>query len=728
MRKVSLFCMLLCAIILSSCTQEPAFDSQAPTKNVITFTLYNSSTPVQATRATRAVDDMLDNEKAINRIDIFFYDNQGTDCLFYPDASNITISNDQVTIRVPESIMTTFYNAANCKVYMLANCQLSREALTDKSLEEIKNLSMTNIAGKQFNGTNPPSDFLMDSEEIDVSFNENFPTQNLGKILLERAAAKVVVDITSAKIAGYTPMGASATIVNYLDVTKLSNKYQFTGNSTHYKSSSKTLTPNGGMENSFTMDATNPIYTYANNWGEDPSKETYILIALDWYNNTDRTTKTYYYRIPFSYIRAEGDVSAHKNKVSRNYIYQFGVNVSRLGGLDPADAVDISANFDLLDWTTKKVEVSILEYHFLFVYNPNVEIHNRKTNVWEYKSSKQPITVTINKVYCNEYDTDGGIHTKDYTSSEAQYPRISISQVGDRTFFSFESMIPINYVPLYITATISNTAGLSADVSLTIYPKIYVTASYSYGGEITKENPDDKAIIPANSAFALRGDEKIWLAGSYLTPEGMTMGAGSNSPNGSLNIAPFQKNFNFFTVHVTSLDLEDEELGMRVGDPTETIIHQGSSERTIDDRNEVITGYYLTEWQPLSPYFRTLKDEEHNKIVSPQFVIASQRGITSVNKSWEVAQQRCATYRESQYGASKWRMPTLAELKLVRKMQLDPNSAIKELFQSTSTSGWWSAQQGASVILGDSNDDTAIRINRSDLNNSVRCVHDVWRD
>ena len=730
MRKVLSFCMLLCVIMLSSCIAEPVFDSLAQTKNVITFTLYNSSTTPQATKATRAVDDMLDNEKAINRIDIFFYDESGTNCLFYPGVSNITINNGQVSIKVPESIMASLYNAGDCKVYMLVNCQLSREAMANKTLDEIKKMSMDNVTSKKFNLATPPSDFLMDSEEIDVAFNENSPNPNLGKIFLKRAAAKVVVDITSAKITGYIPMEARVTIVNYLDVTKLSGEYLYSAGNNDYKSASKTLTLNDGTNNSFIMNSQDPIYTYANNWEGDPSKQTYILIAIDWYNTKEATTKTYYYRIPFSYIRAEGDMSAYANKINRNYIYQFAVNITRLGGLDPADAVDVATNFDLLDWTTKVVEVSILEYHFLFVYNPDVEIHNRKTNMWEYKSSKEPITVKIKRVYCNEYDIYGGINPKEYTASNPQYPQITTSRTSDnRTYFSFESMVPINYVPLYITATVSNPAGLSTDVSLTIYPKIYVTASYSYGGYSGMAgNPDDKGIITSSAAYAMRDGVKIWLAGSYLTPDGTSRGAGTNIPNGEPNSSPPQKNFNFFTVHVTSLDIEDEEDGMRVGDPTEPITHLGSTAAFIDEGDPVNTGFYRELWEPLSPYFRTLKDDEHNKIVSPQFVIASQRGITSSKKTWGVARQRCATYRESQYAAGSWRMPTLAELKLVRKMQLDPNSAIKELFQSTFSSGWWTAQEGASVVLGDKNDDTAIRIGQSGLENSVRCVRDLWRD
>lgn len=723
MKSISLFCMVLCVILLSSCVKEPVSDEHSLEKNVITFTLSNSSAPTQATRATRAADDMLDNEKVIHRIDIFFFDAAGNDCLFYPDASQIMITDNQVTIRVPENVMTSLYNISSCKVYMLANCQLSREKLVGKSLDAIKQLSMDNIDERKFNMSVPPVDFLMDSEEIEVIFREDSPNPNLGKISLKRAAAKVIVDITSAKMAGYTPVKATVTVVNYLDKTLLSSEYLYAAQRGDYKSATQTLISSNDADNSFFMDPQNPVYTYANNWANAPDRETHLLIAMDWRKQEDGVVRTYYYRIPFSYIRATGNVDANKDQIRRNYVYQFAVNVSRLGSLDPTDAVDISTNFDLLDWTTKEVEVSILGFHFLFVYNPSVEIHNRNTNIWEYKSSKQPITITINSVYSNEYGTDGGIKQKNYTTSDPQYPRITQWKDVGRTYFIFESMVPINYVPLYMEATVTNGTGLSADVALTIYPKIYVTASYSYGGNSnqTVSNPDDKGIIPSGTASALLNGETIWLAGSYNTPTGLNKDAGNNSPNGGPADNPPQKNFNFFTVHVTSLDLEDENIGMRVGDPTESISHPGATSG-IDGRQAV---NLTIPWD--ITYFQTRHDVVYNKIVSPQFVIASQRAITTADKSWEVAQQRCATYRESQYAAGTWRMPTLAELKLVRKMQLDPNSAIKELFQSTTNSGWWTAQYGNAVILGQPDDATAIS-NDPLKSHSVRCIRDLWRD
>lgn len=58
---------------------------------------------------------------------------------------------------------------------------------------------MNNVDAKKFNLNTPPVDFLMDSEELDVTFNAANPPSNLGKVSLRRAAAKVVVDITGCE-------------------------------------------------------------------------------------------------------------------------------------------------------------------------------------------------------------------------------------------------------------------------------------------------------------------------------------------------------------------------------------------------------------------------------------------------------------------------------------------------------------------------------------------------
>ncbi|MGL5690916.1 MAG: fimbrial protein [Bacteroidales bacterium] len=723
MRKTAFFSITLCIILLSSCVNGLVSDIEQQSKNTITFTLFNSAASAGATKATRSVDNMLNNEKVINRIDIFFFKSDGATLLFYPDNSQIVINSDKVTVNVPESIMESIDATNGYSIYVLANCQLDRSVFNGKTLIEIKQLLMSNVAGKMFNESDAPVDFMMDSELLNVSFNNNSSPAELGKIYLYRAAAKVVLDIIRADISGYTAVKAEVKIVNFLNKTTLGSEYLYAAQKEDFKSATKTLTAQNDNNHSFLSDASNPIYTYANDWATNKENESYLLLAVDWQKNGEDTPKTYYYRIPFSYINAtEGDIEANKNRIRRNFIYQFAVEVTRFGALDPAEAMDIAANFELIDWTSKTVNVSILQYHFLFVYNPNVEIHNRNTNIWEYKSSKEPITITLNEVFCNEYAPSGSISKRVHTPSDPQYPIITLPEQGGRSYFTFASLVPVNYVPLYITATVTNGTGLSSNISLIIYPKIYVTASYSYGG---RAGQGDGGIIPTGSASVQRDGKTIWLAGSYNTANGMNGDVLTNNPNGQTgqNGEADQKNFNFFTVHITSLDTDDEAHGIRIGNPTELIPHPGATSGLTD--NDIYDPANNIPWN--TNYSRTLYDAVHNNILSPQFVIATQRGITSVGKTQLAAQQRCATYRESQYAAGEWRMPTLAELKLVRRMQLDPNSAIKDLFVKSSNIGWWSAQTGHTVNLSDPNDNTAVVDNPSQRS-SVRCVRDLWID
>lgn len=93
----------------------------------------------------------------------------------------------------------------------------------------------------------------------------------------------------------------------------------------------------------------------------------------------------------------------------------------------------------------------------------------------------------------------------------------------------------------------------------------------------------------------------------------------------------------------------------------------------------------------------TRVDAEGNNIRSPQFVIASQLGVSANSLKYADAQQRCINYQESvflspsgtyTYPQGKWRIPTKAEIMLIDKIQDDPNSAIKKLMISSS---FWSA-------------------------------------
>ncbi|MGL4328861.1 MAG: hypothetical protein ACRCS7_15545 [Tannerellaceae bacterium] len=682
---VMMFMVLMCSCMNEEINQR--FESGSKT---ICFSLVNTSSSVPFTKGTRAIDALYPNEKVINKLQILLYDEMGTTCLFYPEQKQVILSGTDVQIIIPEQVAEEKLIGQSLQVYVLANCELDREYVQASSLLTLKQQVLDNQEDRSFNRESAPIDFVMDSEVLQMTFDGS-QNQDLGKITLKRAAAKIIVDISNAVIAGYTPGNATVTLTNYLDKTRLGREYQYdpitSGTDGDYKDGVRALTANNDDDKTYFMDAANPLYSYSNDWSVNMEGETYVTIALEWTNNDSNDKKVYYYRIPFQFIGGAGNIEGNQYKLRRNFVYQFLVNVTQLGGLDPESALELRANFDIIDWTTLQLDASLVQFDFLYVYNPFVDLYNKADYKWEYKSSK-PISFEIEKVMCNYYEPSGDIKVKHYTPGDPQYP--TITDLGEeivgsgKSYFSLSSIVPINYVPLFIYLNVKNSANMLQEVVLVIYPPRYVTAQYS-----------------TNSPYIAGAWEKPDSEGNLSGGPGIY---GNNRPEGNSSMT----NFNLFTVSTTSLTLQDMNKGYKVGDPTTLIKHP------------------LSNWKGID-YYQTLTTEEANKVISPQFVVASQRGITN-SREWDKQQERCASYREAPYLSGTWRMPTTAELEIISAMQRDENSAIKNLFVPTgSLSYWWAAEaiekrnhRAVNLATG--------ATTSSSGSQSVRCVHDVWRD
>ena len=97
---------------------------------------------------SRTPGDVALNENKVESVYVFFYDETGKDCLYFPPTSSITIGTTDLTIGIPETADAVLDRPLI--IYVLANCNLEYSALNNKSLVELQNLVQEN--GNTFNG------------------------------------------------------------------------------------------------------------------------------------------------------------------------------------------------------------------------------------------------------------------------------------------------------------------------------------------------------------------------------------------------------------------------------------------------------------------------------------------------------------------------------------------------------------------------------------------------
>lgn len=355
--------------------------------------------------------------------------------------------------------------------------------------------------------------------------------------------------------------------------------------------------------------------------------------------------------------------------LKRNTIYTFNVELNALGGTDLEEMVELEANLQLKDWTTYEIIAELDQFNYLVVAEYDISMHDVSQQLIHYAASA-PVSIRIDEAYYYKYLFNGTISKVTLTpANRGFYPSITADAATNNIVIYCD--IPVNYVSTHIVFTVINGA-LEQEVRVVQYPKQYLTSSYSRLEDID---------------FSDYSSDYWWNGGKGYT-----------------TFEPYMVNFNFYTVTTTNLsNLDNFVLGGNILELTDNM-------------------------------YTTKKDEESNRIVSPKFVIATHRGITQA-KTYKEARKRCWLYSEGPYPKGTWRMPTAAEMQLVYKLQSDGNSALKDLFvippsgPGTQYEYWWVARY-------DPVSNEVFRINMKNGavestitgTNSVRCVHDVWKD
>ena len=121
----------------------------------------------------------------------------------------------------------------------------------------------------------------------------------------------------------------------------------------------------------------------------------------------------------------------------------------------------------------------------------------------------------------------------------------------------------------------------------------------------------------------------------------------------------------------------------------------------------------------LTNYKPTVRDNTE-KFIAPKFIVASSYGALNSSKpmTYQLAQERCASYQENGYPAGRWRLPTFAEVKFMTT--LSNAGFIPELFNPSGT--YWCAN--GQLVFSSGNQVSYNPVFTG--TRAPRCVYDAW--
>lgn len=472
----------------------------------------------------------------------------------------------------------------------------------------------------------PQDKFLMDGAlQTTVTWGYQNPRAELGTIELYRAAAKIRLRIDHINVKDYqngietqyvVKPGSvpEVCLVRYPEKTKVvrsDSPYQPNGSDWHnsaYRPMTITDYATLGYKNSKgdgKFYGTVPFYAYEHDWSNVSTNETFLRLKLTMRPKeakADDPWVNYYYRIPVNYRKALGEVKeAMLHKLERNHLYDVLTSIEVLGSLNEDTPVDITSNIAITPWNLiEAVDGELLKAQYLEVYDKYPIMADVNEVSIPYASSL-PVDIKIESVWYEYYDQRGVHYRREFSQKESKLYKINGTKTEDESkrrtntsdwdgivitpsehylsngVITIQHPVPVNYIPYHIEFTVTQQGGnLSQVVHALQYPNRYVTGDRSKGFRNGREQEVDDYGNKTPVYADFRYHSTIGIFGKY---------------QGEKRISPQVNEVNFKITTVVP------RAGERIGSP-------------VDSKG------------------RTKTDHMSNQLISPQFIIASQHGMT----------------------------------------------------------------------------------------------------
>ena len=511
-----------------------------------------------------------------------------------------------------------------------------------------------------------------------------------------------------------------------------------------------------------------PYYTYPNSWTVSPvdPHQTKLTIVVPWHK-ADGDTDTYkptYYVVPV----VKTDESGVGNIVSNAYYY-LRAYIGMMGSVTPETPVEIDVQSQIAEWgTADETGADIREIRFLEVNQKYYELNNTPSVDIPFNSTHDCSLKNVNITYYTYTagtgveaaavnggrNFSGGANATKISSEDNNYKFECVLDNLSKTIHFKQEFNPKNYSRYEVKITICHdddpTNGeYEKIIEVTSYPAIYVTVENhdvrpnalddnggwilvnGYGsssdntgalGPVSNHSGDSHVMLTLTVTNLNEAEKIQWVIDDPRT----------NFINNELDDVSMQSDLgNHFTTW-TNGNYGGPYNGLRYGggssgdrwDPwgkydMMTIwewYDDTWADWTIDYVDE--TGSTAT-WNAKDDKMRTLKYyypaselPEKGNVIGPKITFVSGYAFSADKLEHDRARRRCATYQQYGYPAGRWRLPTIAEMQLLKRLAKTENK-VKDVFGGSDN---WSSQGVVNTNGVFTGDGTGY----------VRCVYDSW--
>lgn len=739
MRRIIYNMVICCAAawFLAACSNEYDIPGGQTERDGNSIILDISSGALPVSRATVPAEGA---EVAVSHIDVLIF-NENKDKVWSDRVSAPANKTGKITLAAKRENFTP----VNSKywVYLIANsthAEADFESLADLDglramTQEDRNIHMTGLTGED---VDLPETFLMDgiaypegSTEPEpaavapvVLYNGSKAEDTQLAVTLRRAAAKVVVTINKGDDVTFDNSPQAHEAGYYLrNMPYTTSVIAGVGGEAKLDDTGKT---SGAYFNWTAEKITVTAYMYAHAWEQSSlEKEVRLVVNIPMTYSKDADPQlrpSNYYQIPV----CSGKV------LNRNTCYMVTATVNAPGAENPSNPVTLTdVKYAVEEWVDEMIEVGGEDGRpaYLTLNEYDLEMHNMENdNTSLMFTSSSAVHVDITSVYY--YDKLGQKKTleKKYPDNENNYewgvktvttgggwwdPTETITwsneceiriipDEGINGKLDVHSTLPENNTIRYIEVKITNDEDIERIVTIEQYPLEYITniqGWYSYRsdfGGTTWENKGNRNVSASN----YNTTTKKW---SYYQSNGSTYFFSSKvatkKDDGSSDIK-------FYTWDASSSSPT----------PSYNNVFGINNARMYHIRITATSGDY-TLGKPRITGGITDPGKDNAQMVSPSFMLASQLGAVYSDKltgEVEGAASHCKEYVEVAEDGTvydDWRLPTEAELLIIKKFQTTSDAMDKVL-----TGNYYYAANGAIRIDGGSN------------GTAIRCIRDAYDD